>query len=197
MSQIRRPTLPSPSRWGIRRHVSGSGIATMSDSSIALNPVIEEPSKPMPSSSAPSSSDGVIAKLLRWPSMSVNQKRTYSTPSFFASSSTAFRAFGSDVARSLLSIIAIGSLLSGCRGPEEHHRLPERPRHVHPLVPEHVTELFVHPAHGRVPEVVLGVQLFQPRGLGSRDLPLLECESDSAAARGARHARHRVRRGIL
>jgi hypothetical protein len=35
------------------RNVSGSGIATMSDSSIALKPVIDEPSKPIPSSSAP------------------------------------------------------------------------------------------------------------------------------------------------
>jgi hypothetical protein len=46
-------------------NVSGSGIATMSDSSIALKPVIEEPSKPMPSSSAASISPGVIAKLFR------------------------------------------------------------------------------------------------------------------------------------
>ena len=101
--------MASPSRVGIRRHVAGSGIATMSDSSIALKPVIDEPSKPMPSFSAPSISDGVIAKLFRWPSMSVNQKRTYSTPSFFTASSTALRAFGSEVARSLLSIIAMCS----------------------------------------------------------------------------------------
>ena len=38
------------------RNVAGSGIATMSDSSIALKPVIDEPSKPIPSSSAPSTS---------------------------------------------------------------------------------------------------------------------------------------------
>ena len=48
----------------------------MSDSSIALKPVMDDPSKPIPSSSAPSSSPGVIAKLFRWPSMSVNQRRT-------------------------------------------------------------------------------------------------------------------------
>ena len=46
----------------------------MSDSSIALKPVIDEPSKPIPSSSAPSSSLGVIAKLFRCPSRSVNQQ---------------------------------------------------------------------------------------------------------------------------
>jgi hypothetical protein len=45
--------------------VAGSGIATMSDSSIALKPVMDEPSKPIPSSSAPSSSAGVIEKLFR------------------------------------------------------------------------------------------------------------------------------------
>ena len=37
----------------------------MSDSSIALKPVIDEPSKPMPSSSAPSISAGVIANDFR------------------------------------------------------------------------------------------------------------------------------------
>ena len=52
MSQIIRPVMPS----GRTRKVSGSGIATMSDSSIALKPVMDEPSKPMPSSRAPSTS---------------------------------------------------------------------------------------------------------------------------------------------
>ena len=51
-----RATRVSPSFHGIIWNVSGSGIATMSDSSIALNPVIDEPSKPIPSSSAASSS---------------------------------------------------------------------------------------------------------------------------------------------
>ena len=78
-SQIIRATFErSPSEYGISWNVVGSGIATMSDSSIALKPVIDEPSKPMPSSSAPSSSAGVIAKLFRCPSMSVNQRRTKS-----------------------------------------------------------------------------------------------------------------------
>ena len=108
-SQISRPTtglaLAPPA---CIRNVAGSGIATMSDSSIALKPVIDEPSKPIPSSSAPAISASVIAKLFRCPSRSVNQKRTYST---FASSifaSTSRRASGSDVARALLSIIPMG-----------------------------------------------------------------------------------------
>ena len=107
MSQIIRPTIVSPSRYGMTRKVSGSGIATMSDSSIALKPVIDEPSKPIPSSSAASSSLGVIAKLFRCPSRSVNQKSTYATPCFSISFSTCLRDSGSDVARCLLSIIAM------------------------------------------------------------------------------------------
>ena len=61
--------------------MSGSGIAIMSDSSIRLKPVIDEPSKPIPSSSAPSSSSLPTAKLFSWPMMSVNQKRMNSMPS--------------------------------------------------------------------------------------------------------------------
>ena len=57
----------------------GSGIAIMSDSSIGLKPVIEEPSKPMPPSNASSSSDALIEKLFSWPSRSVNQSRTKRT----------------------------------------------------------------------------------------------------------------------
>ena len=59
--------------------VVGSGIAIMSDSSIGLNPVIEDPSKPMPPSKASSSSDSLIEKLFSWPSRSVNQRRTKRT----------------------------------------------------------------------------------------------------------------------
>ena len=80
-------------------NVAGSGMATMSDSSIALKPVIDEPSKPIPSSSASSISCGVMAKLLQWPSRSVNQKRTCSTPSSRIRFNTARRAARLDVAR--------------------------------------------------------------------------------------------------
>jgi hypothetical protein len=55
--------------------LDGSGMAIMSDSSIALKPVIEEPSKPMPPSKASSSSAALIENDLSWPRMSVNQKR--------------------------------------------------------------------------------------------------------------------------
>src|SRR5215212_3216063 len=48
----------------------------MSDSSIALKPVIDEPSKPIPPSKASSSSCALIEKLFSWPRMSVNQSRT-------------------------------------------------------------------------------------------------------------------------
>ena len=64
MSQNIRATAFSPSgRHGIRAKVEGSGIAIMSDSSIGLKPVIEEPSKPMPPSKASSSSAALIEKL--------------------------------------------------------------------------------------------------------------------------------------
>src|SRR5918999_4005821 len=61
-------------------------MAIMSDSSIRLNPVIDEPSKPMPSSSAPASSSRPTANDFSWPKMSVNQKRMNST---FSSSTRA------------------------------------------------------------------------------------------------------------
>ena len=114
----------------------------MSDSSIALKPVIDEPSKPIPSSSAPAISEGVIAKLFRCPSMSVNQKRTYSTPSCSICLRTALRAAGSDVARSLLSIIAtipcsslrsapakpVPALSGGSVKPTPREERPQEPR---------------------------------------------------------------------
>ena len=48
MSQNIRPTPCSSGRHGSTANVLGSGSAIMSDSSIALKPVIDEPSKPMP-----------------------------------------------------------------------------------------------------------------------------------------------------
>ena len=50
-------------------------MAIMSDSSIALKPVIEEPSKPIPPSNASSSSAALIENDFSCPRMSVNQKR--------------------------------------------------------------------------------------------------------------------------
>ncbi len=54
----------SPGRQGRTEKLDGSGMAIMSDSSIGLNPVIEEPSKPIPPSKASSSSEALIEKLL-------------------------------------------------------------------------------------------------------------------------------------
>ena len=50
-------------------------MAIMSDSSMALKPVIEEPSKPMPPSKASSSCSAEIEKDFSCPRMSVNQRR--------------------------------------------------------------------------------------------------------------------------
>ena len=53
----------------------GSGIAIMSDSSIGLKPVIDEPSNPIPPSNASVSSVALIENALSWPRMSVNHRR--------------------------------------------------------------------------------------------------------------------------
>ena len=58
-----RATPRSSGRQGSTANVAGSGIAIMSDSSIALKPVTEEPSKPIPPSKASSSSAALIEKL--------------------------------------------------------------------------------------------------------------------------------------
>src|SRR5262245_38420769 len=97
----------------------------MSDSSIALKPVIDEPSNPIPSSSAASISLGVTAKLFRCPSMSVNQRSRNSIRSSLIRSRTCLLASGSLVALGLLSTCATLSppfktrkprALSGARG---------------------------------------------------------------------------------
>src|SRR5215217_9121571 len=80
-ANIRATPPPSSSgRHGSRRKVEASGIATMSDSSIALKPVIDEPSKPMPASKAPSRSCELIENDFSWPRMSVNHSRMKRTP---------------------------------------------------------------------------------------------------------------------
>src|SRR5215213_2307980 len=112
-----RATFVSPSFHGIGVKVPGSGIATMSDSSIALKPVIDDPSKPIPSSRASSISLGVTAKLFRWPSMSVNQRRTNSTPSCWIRPATCFRESSLDVALFLLSTCAMNPPLK-CEKPQ-------------------------------------------------------------------------------
>ena len=85
-----RATAFSCGRHGRIANVSGSGMAIMSDSSIRLKPVIDEPSKPMPSSSAPSSSALPTAKLFSWPRMSVNHRRMNWMSCSSTSASTSF-----------------------------------------------------------------------------------------------------------
>src|SRR5437763_1894131 len=75
MSQNIRATPCSTGRHGSTANVLGSGIAIMSDSSIGLKPVIEEPSNPIPPTNASLSSVALIENALSWPSMSVNHRR--------------------------------------------------------------------------------------------------------------------------
>ena len=90
MSANMRATPPpsSSGRHGSTANVVGSGIAIMSDSSIALKPVIEEPSKPIPPSNASSSSAALIENDFSWPRMSVNQRRMKRIPRSSASALT-------------------------------------------------------------------------------------------------------------
>jgi hypothetical protein len=80
MSQNSRTPERSSSTHGNTAKVLASGTATMSDSSIALKPVIDEPSKPMPASNARPSSLALSEKALSCPKISVNQSRTKRTP---------------------------------------------------------------------------------------------------------------------
>ncbi len=107
MSQNIRATWASDFH-GMIWNVEGSGLATMSDSWMRLKPSMEEPSKPMPSLNAPSSSCGVIAKDFRNPRTSVNHSRMNLIPR----SSTVRRTYSA----SLVSVIRI-DLLAPERNP--------------------------------------------------------------------------------
>ncbi len=92
-------------------------MAIMSDSSIALKPVIDEPSKPMPPSNASSSSAALIEKLFSCPRMSVNQSRTKrmsrsSTSALMSSASVPRQPCGSFRVIQWLPRKATGYLLS-------------------------------------------------------------------------------------
>ena len=78
----------SSGRHGSTLKVVGSGMAIMSDSSMALKPVIEEPSKPMPPSNASSSSSALMVNDFSWPRMSVNQRRMKRMPRSWTSALT-------------------------------------------------------------------------------------------------------------
>src|SRR5215210_3569068 len=80
MSQNIRATPWCSGRHGSTAKVLASGIAIMSDSSIALKPVIDEPSKPMPPSNASSSWAELIEKDFSRPRTSVNHRRMKRIP---------------------------------------------------------------------------------------------------------------------
>ena len=80
MSQKTRASGVLASPHGRTSNVSGSGMARTSASWMRENPSIEDPSNVIPSSRAFSSSAGLMAKLLRLPRMSVNQRRISRTP---------------------------------------------------------------------------------------------------------------------
>jgi len=77
MSQnIRAESTGEPFGSGRIWNVAGSGRAIMSLSLARAKPSIADPSKPMPSSNALSSSAGATATDFRVPSTSVNHRRT-------------------------------------------------------------------------------------------------------------------------
>ena len=81
-------------------------MAIMSDSSIALKPVTDDPSKPIPWSSADASSSRVIAKLFSRPTRSVNHSRTNLISASPTSRSTRCRASATPaVVVSIVSIV--------------------------------------------------------------------------------------------
>src|SRR5215217_716592 len=82
MSANMRATPPpsSSGRHGSTANVDASGTAIMSDSSIALKPVIDEPSNPMPPSNASSSWSELMLNDFSWPRMSVNHSRMKRIP---------------------------------------------------------------------------------------------------------------------
>src|SRR5687768_9454360 len=102
-------------------------MAIMSDSSIRLKPVIDEPSKPMPSSSAPGSSSRPTANDLSWPKMSVNQSRMNSTlcSSTCASTSPAPVVFSGAIAieRDLLAFVGLQHFLALLAGADANRLL--------------------------------------------------------------------------
>ena len=76
MSQNMRATPCDSPRHGSTWNVPGSGTASMSASCTRAKPSMADPSKPIPSPKALSSSAGAMATDFRNPSTSVNQSRT-------------------------------------------------------------------------------------------------------------------------
>ena len=80
MSQNTRASVERWSLHGRTSNVFGSGKARTSLSWMRLKPSIDDPSNVIPSSSAFSSSAGLMAKLFRLPRTSVNHRRMRRTP---------------------------------------------------------------------------------------------------------------------
>src|SRR3954447_599606 len=76
MSQNIRAVPGDSPRHGSTWNVAGSGFASMSDSCTRAKPSMADPSKPIPSAKAPSSSAGAIATDFSVPRTSVNHSRT-------------------------------------------------------------------------------------------------------------------------
>ncbi len=106
MSQIIRATDRSPELHGSTRKDDGSGIAIMSDSSIALKPVTDEPSKPIPCMTASSSSRWVMAKLFSRPTRSVNHSWTKVMSSSFTRLITSARRSSAAVGIVSISLLS-------------------------------------------------------------------------------------------
>src|SRR5690348_14452107 len=122
MSQNIRATPCSAGRHGSVLNVCGSGIAIMSDSSIGLKPVIEEPSKPIPPSNASASSVALIENALSWPRMSVNHRRMKRMSRSWTSEITSSAVSWRDVA-----VIRRRTLLAASRE-DGNARTASRPR---------------------------------------------------------------------
>ena len=95
------PPPSSSGRHGSTANVDGSGSAIMSDSSMALKPVIEEPSKPIPPSNASSSCSALIENDFSWPRMSVNQSRMKRIPRSWTSALTSSGVVGRSVSAAI------------------------------------------------------------------------------------------------
>ena len=80
MSQNIRAVGSISPRHGSTWKVPGSGCASTSASYERVKPSIAEPSNPMPSANAPSTSAGAMATDLSVPTTSVNQRRTNLMP---------------------------------------------------------------------------------------------------------------------
>ena len=96
MSQNMRAVPGDSARQGRIWNVDGSGLTSMSDSWTRVKPSIAEPSNPMPSAKAPSSSAGATDTDLRYPSTSVNHNRTnrISRSSSVRSTNSCWRSMG-------------------------------------------------------------------------------------------------------